>query len=177
MVQAPHCAMPQPNLVPVSPSDSRSTHSSGVSRLTSAEQSLPLTFSLIMVVVSEGSWPRLDAREALGQNLTPASQGLTHCLSFLDAVLSSATDPRGVWSRQDFLRDRLPQLRLDYGRDSPHNQPRVRNEVACFCPHPSSPPRSKLHGPTHAGRFRRRPAQGRPRRRAQARLPRRQPTS
>ena len=28
-VQAPHSAMPQPNLVPVSPSVSRSTHSSG----------------------------------------------------------------------------------------------------------------------------------------------------
>ena len=30
-VQAPHWAMPQPNLVPVSLSESRSTHSSGVS--------------------------------------------------------------------------------------------------------------------------------------------------
>ena len=30
-VQAPHCAMPQPYLVPVSASCSRNTHSSGVS--------------------------------------------------------------------------------------------------------------------------------------------------
>ena len=30
-VQAPHSAMPQPNLVPVSPSSSRRAHSSGVS--------------------------------------------------------------------------------------------------------------------------------------------------
>ena len=30
-VQAPHCAMPQPNFVPVMPSMSRSTHSSGMS--------------------------------------------------------------------------------------------------------------------------------------------------
>jgi hypothetical protein len=30
-VQAPHSAMPQPNLVPVMPSTSRSTQSSGVS--------------------------------------------------------------------------------------------------------------------------------------------------
>ncbi len=29
--QAPHCAMPQPYLVPVRPTCSRSTHSSGVS--------------------------------------------------------------------------------------------------------------------------------------------------
>ena len=35
-VQAPHWAMPQPNLVPVSLSESRSTHSNGVSGSTSA---------------------------------------------------------------------------------------------------------------------------------------------
>ncbi|XQU71739.1 hypothetical protein OJJOAM_004528 [Cupriavidus sp. H18C1] len=34
-VQAPHSAMPQPNLVPVMPSSSRNTHSSGVSPGTS----------------------------------------------------------------------------------------------------------------------------------------------
>ena len=34
-VQAPHAAMPHPNLVPVNPSVSRSTHSSGVSGSTS----------------------------------------------------------------------------------------------------------------------------------------------
>src|SRR5256885_1832280 len=42
-VQAPHCAMPQPNLVPVSPSVSRSTQSSGVSGATSTVSRLPLT--------------------------------------------------------------------------------------------------------------------------------------
>src|SRR5690606_14239860 len=47
-VQAPHRAMPQPNFVPVSPSASRSTHSSGVSSATSAENCLPLTSSVII---------------------------------------------------------------------------------------------------------------------------------
>src|SRR6266567_3118988 len=42
-VQAPHCAMPQPNLVPVSPSVSRSTQRSGVSGATSTVSRLPLT--------------------------------------------------------------------------------------------------------------------------------------
>src|SRR5437762_5570342 len=42
-VQAPHCAMPQPNLVPVSPSVSRSTQRSGVSGVTSTVSRLPLT--------------------------------------------------------------------------------------------------------------------------------------
>src|SRR4051812_12793118 len=41
-VQAPHWAMPQPNLVPVMPSTSRSTQSSGVSSSTSTLWVLPL---------------------------------------------------------------------------------------------------------------------------------------
>jgi hypothetical protein len=47
-VQAPHCAMPQPNLVPVMPRFSRSTHSKGVSELTSTCCRLPLTMMAIM---------------------------------------------------------------------------------------------------------------------------------
>jgi hypothetical protein len=41
-VQAPHWAMPQPNLVPVRPSSSRSTHSSGVSGAAFTATALPL---------------------------------------------------------------------------------------------------------------------------------------
>jgi hypothetical protein len=44
-VQAPHSAMPQPNLVPVIPSTSRSTHNSGVSPSTSTLCILPLIFN------------------------------------------------------------------------------------------------------------------------------------
>src|SRR5687768_12274894 len=47
-VQAPHCAMPQPNLVPVSPSSSRMTQSSGVSAGCSECASLPLTTNVII---------------------------------------------------------------------------------------------------------------------------------
>src|SRR5438067_183131 len=42
-VHAPHWAMPQPNLVPVRPSVSRSTQRSGVSGATSTVSRLPLT--------------------------------------------------------------------------------------------------------------------------------------
>ena len=42
-VQAPHSAMPQPNLVPVRPITSRSTHSSGVSSSASTLCAFPLT--------------------------------------------------------------------------------------------------------------------------------------
>ena len=47
-VQAPQSAMPQPNLLPVSPSSSRSVHSSGVSPGTSTFWRLPLMSSAII---------------------------------------------------------------------------------------------------------------------------------
>src|SRR5260221_2731677 len=46
-VQAPHCAMPQPYLVPVSESVSRSTQSKGVPGSTSTFIVLPLTLRVI----------------------------------------------------------------------------------------------------------------------------------
>ena len=42
-VQAPHCAMPQPYLVPVRPTFSRIAHSRGVSGATSTSYVLPFT--------------------------------------------------------------------------------------------------------------------------------------
>src|SRR4026207_266099 len=48
-VHAPHCATPQPNLVPVSPSSSRTTQSSGASPGCSECASLPLTVNLTIV--------------------------------------------------------------------------------------------------------------------------------
>jgi hypothetical protein len=51
-VQAPHSAIPQPNLVPVSPITSRSTHSNGISSGTSTVWSLPLTRSVTMTMPS-----------------------------------------------------------------------------------------------------------------------------
>src|SRR4051812_26983397 len=44
--QAPHCATPQPYLVPVKPTCSRITQSSGVSSSTRTSRTLPLMFSL-----------------------------------------------------------------------------------------------------------------------------------
>src|SRR5262245_43032453 len=45
-VQAPHSAMPQPNLVPVMPSVSRITQSSGVSGAALTSRALPLMLRL-----------------------------------------------------------------------------------------------------------------------------------
>ena len=46
--QAPHCAAPQPYLVPVRPACSRSTHNSGVSSSTVMSRVLPLMLSFAM---------------------------------------------------------------------------------------------------------------------------------
>jgi hypothetical protein len=51
-VQAPHSALPQPNFVPVMPSTSRSTQSSGVSPSTSTSWSAPLTLILNGIAIS-----------------------------------------------------------------------------------------------------------------------------
>src|SRR5260221_13735044 len=48
--QAPHCATPQPYLVPVSPTCSRITHSRGVSSSTCTSWTLPLMLSFAMRV-------------------------------------------------------------------------------------------------------------------------------
>src|SRR3954462_9336579 len=46
--QAPHCATPQPYLVPVRPTCSRMTHKSGVSASACTSRTLPLMFSFAM---------------------------------------------------------------------------------------------------------------------------------
>src|SRR4051812_41319656 len=48
--QAPHCATPQPYFVPVSPTISRITQSSGVSGSACTSRTLPLMLSLAMCV-------------------------------------------------------------------------------------------------------------------------------
>jgi hypothetical protein len=47
-VQAPHWAMPHPNLVPVMPRTSRSTHRSGMSGGTSTSRLAPFTVKVII---------------------------------------------------------------------------------------------------------------------------------
>ena len=47
-VQAPHCAMPQPNLVPVSAASSRIAQSSGISASTSSDRLAPLSLNSII---------------------------------------------------------------------------------------------------------------------------------
>src|SRR5262245_32660668 len=53
-VQAPHCAIPHPYLVPVSPTCSRSAHNSGVLGSTFTSLVLPLIVNRAMDVPSSG---------------------------------------------------------------------------------------------------------------------------
>src|SRR5690242_8597406 len=66
-VHAPHWPMPHPNLVPVSPIESRNTQSSGVSAATSTVCDRPLTST-----VNDGMGPRSGA--CLSQSV-PAGPG------------------------------------------------------------------------------------------------------
>ena len=49
-VQAPHSAMPQPNLVPVSPTTSRRTQSSGISGGTSTVRDAPFRVKVMLAM-------------------------------------------------------------------------------------------------------------------------------
>src|SRR5437879_10450174 len=67
-VQAPQRAMPQPYLVPVSPSESRSTQRSGVSGLAFAVYSRWFTLSVAIDGVSSlpSDWAKARDRKGLG---------------------------------------------------------------------------------------------------------------
>jgi len=61
-VQAPHWAMPQPSLVPVRPSRSRSTQRSGMSGRASTARAFPFTVSISMGPPPDVQEPPLDAQ-------------------------------------------------------------------------------------------------------------------
>ncbi len=73
-VQAPHSAMPQPNLVPVMPSTSRSTHSSGVSPSTSTLCVVPLTLMLKAMVSTPSV---MNANRRRGPGITKIGKSIT----------------------------------------------------------------------------------------------------
>src|SRR5262245_44219560 len=75
-VQAPHCAAPQPNLVPVSPSSSRTTQSSGVSAGCSELASLPFivnwTIGMVLLLRGETSYSAATRKSYCGAQKTAA---------------------------------------------------------------------------------------------------------
>src|SRR5215468_1077342 len=65
-VHAPHSARPQPNLVPVMPSTSRSTQSSGVSPSTSTLCAVPLTLMVKAMGASQTGAVRIVDKRGCG---------------------------------------------------------------------------------------------------------------
>src|SRR3954447_12994061 len=93
-VQAPHCAMPQPYLVPVSPTFSRIAHSSGVSGSTSTSKALPLIVRLAIVSPIKRSFetrhsaPMLDGKvDHSNQHFAFSDGNIGSPLAFTRAVL------------------------------------------------------------------------------------------
>src|SRR5215468_1926380 len=93
-VQAPHWAMPQPYLVPVSFSESRSTHSNGVSGSTATLWAMPLTISEIDIAASPyaadcgfacARWPGTTRKNAIWVRLGGITRGRCSYLK-LDAA-------------------------------------------------------------------------------------------
>src|SRR6476620_8672790 len=101
-VQAPHCAMPQPNFVPVIPSSSRMTQSSGVSDSTSSEYAFPFTVSAIM---EPSLFPRLagnpSAAGLVCERLTPPIAPTLHrclCGEFFMGPLEPQPHTKPTWA-------------------------------------------------------------------------------
>src|SRR6185312_4649317 len=100
-VQAPHCAMPQPNLVPVRPRTSRSTQSRGMSSLTATSCSFPFTFSF-MVLTSPDRQKRSPGEIRWHRGKSTASGGGR-----------SPSAPRGTARNAEGLRGGLVDLQDD----------------------------------------------------------------
>src|SRR3954468_12220848 len=64
-VHAPHCPIPHPNLVPVSPITSRKTHNSGIDGSTSTDSSFPFTLNFIGIDLPYICRKSIQPRETL----------------------------------------------------------------------------------------------------------------
>src|SRR5687768_13402559 len=89
-VQAPHCAMPQPNFGPLTLSSSRSTHSSGISGSTSTCCARPLTISLIISLASFRDRVTLIH----GPHLHRSARGVFFHARAFPGFVSQQADPR-----------------------------------------------------------------------------------
>src|SRR5262249_31142563 len=107
-VHAPHCATPQPYLVPVSPSASRSTQRSGVSAATSAVSRFPFTESVYFMSGAPPAGPRDSSacpagvgREGAGRSKVRAMIGRREFLRRLGRAGTGAVVAGAVpgWAR------------------------------------------------------------------------------
>jgi hypothetical protein len=89
-VQAPHCWMPQPYLVPVRPTVSRIAQSNGVSSSTSTNRFLPLIFNSVISF----SYNKVVELIVSGNAESKGKINVTNQLLFADRKVANAL-PRG----------------------------------------------------------------------------------
>src|SRR5215472_6666065 len=115
-VQAPHSAIPQPYLVPIRPSVSRSTQSRGVSESTSTSQARPLTVRRAIPSLSTGppkrrfDRPEISSKRSCAQKPNPRwriarghSAGGAPCASTGGRRRPMRPPPRGVSRHLDVV--------------------------------------------------------------------------
>src|SRR6516165_5500209 len=119
-VQAPHSAWPQPNLVPVMPSTSRSTHSSRVSPSTSTSWGVPLIFNMKAMAASRwlrligSSWPTWTAPAGCVHQWARVAHGRTRMIVFplrRSVGFKAATASSRVETLPMFVRSRPSRTR------------------------------------------------------------------
>src|SRR6478672_5241510 len=114
MVQAPHSAMPQPNLVPVISSTSRSTQSTGIAEGASTSRTSPFTFSLIAmrgVLLHRRVAPELPAELVpLLHALVVLAHGLNDPLPHIRGVQPSAHTAQQALEVREVLAAKEHQL-------------------------------------------------------------------
>src|SRR5262249_42885570 len=90
-VQAPHCAMPQPYLVPVRPTFSRNAHNKGVSGSTSTLRDCPFIVRVGMLPTSS----QVAAAAPVGNREPPSTQTIArrlYCQSSVSGATSTLRD-------------------------------------------------------------------------------------
>src|SRR5262249_2054342 len=120
-VQAPQSAWPQPSLVPVIPSTSRSTHSSGVSPSTSTSWGVPLIFNVKAMHASlwlgliRRSRPTWTAPAGRVRRLARVAPGRTR-MTVLRAALGRVEGGDGIVEGRD-VADVRPQSSVPHPLD------------------------------------------------------------
>src|SRR5262245_45218562 len=133
--QAPHCATPQPYLVPVRPTCSRMTHSRGVSASTCTSRVLPLILSLamepppgvVMTGVNLAATKVAAPRPSAMRNHSPADHGLPTAVCRASKLRERPKHraARGPHHTRSSRTDRVPHDRVtNYTFDVSHDRTR-----------------------------------------------------
>src|SRR3569832_2227841 len=143
-VQAPHCAMQQPNFVPVMPIMSRNTHSSGISGGAMTDTCSPLIVSVVAMSIPSNPAAAFAATAAHAvahhaRSRTPASYDTRHFTLRTDVASRSVDGCDRVRGEPDSF---------NFARSLPWRPMRTRRRMLRAGPRPH--PRSQLFRHRHA---------------------------